>query len=1605
MKKMCKNCGEEISETEAVCSLCGGQAVEEKQVEQKQPPVKNPRTSMPSQKPPVQFNKSNTNFVLTVQHTYWVQEIYLPSVQNRAVSIELNRELTGLDTEIALTLDMFDDVWTIHPNEQIHFSAPHILTDGLHIDAKIKCTKDEKIVIFVNKHDINDEIDIKRTLFMKYYIEPNSRITMGAGEQSNICYRMKNLVSGQTPGKHHFTIDATPEGAVLHDGIINGETSMNGVFINGRRVVKKQPLNYGDAIYVFGLKLTWLNNILAVNQPQNGCIVKGLRPVELKDKGQIKPEASAEDEFYSRSPRRMPKMDTEQVELDAPPGPGGRRRQPLWMTIGPSLTMVLPMGIGILFTMLAARDMGGTTSPFMFMGIFTSATAAVVGVFWALMSVRYQKKQEAEDEKNRQTRYSEYLDRMERIVAEKQQENRVALSTGYPHTNDCMSWIVNRDRHLWERNVNHPDFLTVRLGMGKIPTLNPIVVPKERFSLIDDNLAERPFEIQKKYQTLPDVPILMSLLENKLIGVIGNHRRTVLETARVFATELAMLHSYTDVKMVFIVPPDEDWGYAKWLPHVWSEDNSIRFIANESNSIGEVLYYLSGVIRARSDEDRQNNNNLPHYIMFIADPGLIEHEAVIKSITDPDQDYGFSTLMFYDRLDRLPNNCTVIVQRDNEFSGYYSLDNKFDNLADVVFDFVKPAKLDEVSRLLSDVKVKEAEGAGAIPQMLTFLDMYKTGDVRTIDVYRNWLENRTYESMKALIGARGGGTPVYLDIHEKYHGPHGLVAGTTGSGKSEMLQTYILSLAVNYHPHEVSFILIDYKGGGMAESFKALTHVAGIITNLGGNQTNRALASIRSEMQRRQTVFNDYKIKHIDDYIELYRTGQADGPMPHLLIIADEFAELKKEQPEFVRELVSASRIGRTLGVHLILATQKPDGVVDEQIWSNTRFRVCLRVAEKSDSMGMLKHPEAAYITQPGRGYFQVGNDEIFEEFQSGWSGAKYEPENPYTDEKSGEVKMINLWGRPSVLSAGKKKKETSEKKVIQLDALTAYIRQIADKHGIAAISNVWLPPLPKELYFEDLKSTSTDIRELSVPVGKLDDPVNQEQRPVAVNFTQNNHIIVVSSVSGGKTTFLQTVLYGLVTTRTPKQVNIYIADYGSRTLDVFAALPHVGGVVFDDDQDRTDKLIALLIKELNERKRLFSSRGIGSYKDYMRLHDDVPAIVFAIDNLPSFMEMNDKQDENILQLAREAASYGIYMIVTCTNYSDVYSKIRQNIRFGVGIQLADKYDYDDVLGNRGEITAEEGCPGRGMIKVESDDKKEPRSLEFQTAMCLKVDETTILNDVLKEKFKKIASEWSGVSATRIPQVPEDMAFEAFKQYPEVVHALGKGLLPVGYDIKEATLVHMDPDEVFCYAISGGSRTGKTNMIRFLAMASAMCGHDVVIIDIGASQLSSWAKENNMTYIEDADQLYDWLSETIPEFVRRNKKIEEAGGRSFSRTALADEKHITIYINDFGSFLTTIYSDARNMYSFYENMVKRGDKHKITQFACITREDSSSHSGRPAYIGFTSWKDGIHFGGNVDNQRIFDFDMSMSERSKKQSAGYGHTMIGDRTVTIQTPEV
>ena len=1053
--------------------------------------------------------------LMTVFFDNGFSETYFPNIDNRNYPIAIRPFISGLKDELVLNVQVWDGHWTLgnSPQYSLILKGEPVesadLEDGTVIEGMVKKTD----LYFSVKID---QVQKKHISFEKYMLKEGSisKLDIGSDDTCSIVYKNR-FVTGS-----HAEITFESEAAYIED-----KNSVNGTFLNGRLVKEKVKLHYGDIIYIVGLKIVYMNNLLAINNPDGQCKIRELKPVEIPHYEEEPTEdADVEDVYFLRTPRKMLNLDRETISIEKCPKKQQQKRQPLIFTIGPSFTMVIPIALAASMT----GDGFGAGSIFMSLG------AAGIGAIWAVVNSNYNKKEEAESESNRVNKYLEYLVRVEGKLKKKTEYNHLVLAEQYPSSREILEFTTSNTRRLWEKSTTHEDFLSLRLGTGDRPSPNEIEIAKEEMGGEHDPLNDRMEKLQNEYKTLHQVPVGISLYEYRLLGVVSKDEEKRNQLMRLLSLQIAALHPYTDVRMCYVFPGRdlEKMEYARWLPHTSTPDGKLRMIVCDSKAMGDVMYYLSDVIRERLEASENQKNReetekvLPHYVVFVSDISMIEGEPVSKYLFDPPKNAGISVIFSADSVDKLPSHCNTIVQWENDYSSCYSTLSKFEEQSGIAFDSVTLPEMDVFSRQLSNFKVRENASNAAIPDMLSFLDMYKTSRVEDLDMYHKWLENRTYESMRSMIGQKAGEQPVYLDIHEKYHGPHGLVAGTTGSGKSETLQTYILSLVLNYHPHEVAFILIDYKGGGMAQSFIGLPHLAGVITNLGGNQTTRALLSINAEIKRRQRIFNEYKIKHIDAYIELYRSGEAEEPMPHLLIIADEFAELKKEQPDFVRALVSAARVGRSLGINLILATQKPSGVVDDEIWSNTRFRVCLRVADKQDSNEMLKRTDAAFITGTGRGFLQVGNDEIFDEFQSGWSGAPYTPEIPFSDDSNAKAVIIGLTGKPEAVPKKKKKKGDNVQKFTQLDAMVQYAAKLAEENHIKPLRQIWLAPLPSALYLDDLE-LSWNEKQMLIPIGLADDPQNQRQFPVYLDFIKDGHLLVCGSAGAGKTTLVQTIVFG----------------------------------------------------------------------------------------------------------------------------------------------------------------------------------------------------------------------------------------------------------------------------------------------------------------------------------------------------------------------------------------------------------------------------------------------------------------------------------------------
>ena len=636
---------------------------------------------------------------------------------------------------------------------------------------------------------------------------------------------------------------------------------------------------------------------------------------------------------------------------------------------------------------------------------------------------------------------------------------------------------------------------------------------------------------------------------------------------------------------------------------------------------------------------------------------------------------------------------------------------------------------------------------------------------------------------------------VYLNLHEKAHGPHGLIAGTTGSGKSETIQSYILSLAVNFHPHDVAFLLIDYKGGGMANLFKNLPHLLGTITNLDGAQSMRALASINAEIHRRERLFREFEVNHINQYQKKFKNGEATEPLPHLFLISDEFAELKVNQPDFIKELVSIARVGRSLGVHLILATQKPSGVVDDQIWSNSRFKLALKVADRTDSMEMLKTPDAAEITQTGRAYLQVGNNEVYELFQSAWSGADYQPDKDEMGIEDHTIYLINDLGQYEVLNqdlSGLDLAEDIKEVPTELEAIVSQIQLLTESQQIPPVPQPWLPPLKERMTLQELEPIQPQEaweqkKPVSVLLGMADIPQAQKQEPVSVNLSKDGHILLYGSPGTGKTTFLQSAAMDLARKFSPKDVTLYLMDFGTNGLAPLGQLPQVADTLLLDQTEKIAKFVRIMERELNRRKKLLSDYGVGTLELYRQASgQQEPAIVILLDSYESMKEEAYEAElfKLLVRISREGLSIGVHLLVTAGRQSNLRAQFYANFKHQLSLPQNDVGEVRSIVGSTPLAKMMEDIKGRALMKRDEVDV-------IQLALPVAgANDAQVLNN-LRQEVASLQEAWTGQRPSAIPMVPEELTIDEFMNLPTTKEAIENHELPIGVEFEEVQTVSL----------------------------------------------------------------------------------------------------------------------------------------------------------------------------------------------------------------------
>ena len=1213
-------------------------------------------------------------------------------------------------------------------------------------------------------------------------------------------------------GKMHLSIEEKE--------ILNPDKMV--IYVNGKSFKDEViHISYGDQILI--------RDIILINKPEIIMIIGNHDSYQTDLVEAVKPQTKVRDfPHYRRSPRIVKRMKKGSISLLKP-------QEKNKMNKGELIAVIVTPLISIIGTIVV--------SIFMPRGIYiyiTMATTVVTTTFSVTKVITERRKNKVENDE-KQKIYESYLLNVRERLEGLRKEETLCYMYHNPSIKELANLVDDYSSRIYEKDESDDDFLDVTIGTRKEESNTKISLDIDELETEKNDLLDEAKDIKSKYAFFEHKPVTVNLRRGH-VGLVGD-KEDIHQQIKQMLAQITFFQSYHDVEVIMLYNEayKEKFDYVKWYPHVRISAINVRGNIYVEKVRDQILSSLTQILKQRkeicNDRKREGSFN-PHYVIFVDDYFLVMNHSIMEYLQEATTDLGFTLIFSAKQRADLPENISTVILVEDKYTNHLLLAEK-----EVVNKLVASPQIENVDleKMARNLAVLEHQKGvhSQIPEAITFFELYGVEHPEELNVTERWQESNSHKTLSVPLGVRGKDDIVYLDLHEKAHGPHGLVAGTTGSGKSEIIQSYILSLAVNFHPDEVGFLLIDYKGGGMANLFKNLPHLLGTITNLDGSESMRALESIKSELKRRQRIFNEVGVNNIILYNKLYKAGKAKEALPSLFLISDEFAELKKEQPEFMSELVSVARIGRTLGIKLILATQKPSGVVDDQIWSNSKFKLALKVQNESDSKEVIKTADAAYITQAGRSYLQVGNNEIYELFQSAWSGASYKTDQEaiinnlvYKVNEIGQMQLINK--DLSKIDEGGKVEE-----VTQLDVVVDYLQAEYERLKAVPVTKPWLPSLSDKIVSPNLPQTVERLEELkqldlTYSMGIVDIPERQEQKEYQMDFIKDGNLALFASSGYGKSMTIGMIMLSLAVKNNPELLNFYIVDLGNSALIPYVNLPHTADYMTFDSIEKLIKFMKLMNKTMKERKQLLSKAMVQNYETYNQMfpEDPIKAIIVFVDNYDVAKEMEVPFDDFMLRLSRDGAGLGIYVVLSASRTGVLRYSVLNNFKDKVALYNYDRNEVYSVVG-RSAYTLPE-VKGRAMVKLDNINIMQiytPFAFEDNIEFLTKLKQ---YNEVMKENYH-------GEIAKGLPILPEIFTSNMFEQFEEE----GKVKVKAGLCVNEVVIV--DAQILAApYIIIGPQKSGKTN---FLELVLNQMSGKTYIFDNSTLYLMKYKNHENMVYV------------------------------------------------------------------------------------------------------------------------------------------------------------
>ena len=1227
-------------------------------------------------------------------------------------------------------------------------------------------------------------------------------------------------------------------------------------YLNGKRIRDQKrtiELQDGDILLIGDIQFVYNHGMISIYGDTERIHTKLL------------PGKSKTEEFegfpnYKRSPRIIKRVPKETIEIAKPPEKKRMSGKGLAQVILPPLCM---MCVTVAVSILLKRGLY----------IVMSLSTTLMTLVFSVIKYFNDKKDCKEQNARRLEMYDEYILSMRKKIYEAYQKEKEAYAYNYPSLREIENLIHDYSSRIYERNSNDDDFLHISLGEIRDTVSFPVKITYDPLKVEKDPLELEAKAIRDEFAYIDHKPVIVDLKKTHL-GIVGE-KAHIHEQLKLIIAQLTFAQSYHDLQIINIFDSkyNEDFLWTNWYPHVGVRAVNVSGNVNSERMRDQVLGTMTQILKERklkADENKKEARYTPHYVIIIDEPKLIMEHPIMEYLAGDGEKMGFTIIYTTHLRANLPEYIhTVWLLQDSE-QGELLLAEKAEVNRKMRLGSTEGIDLEWMARDLS-VLVHEQGVVSHIPDSITFFDMYQVKKPDELNVEERWQKHEARKSLAAPLGVRAVEDYVYLNLHEKAHGPHGLVGGTTGSGKSELIQSYILSMAVNFHPYEVSFLLIDYKGGGMAGLFKNLPHLLGVITNLDGSESLRALASIKSELARRQRIFSANNVNHIDDYNKLFKLHKVSEPIPHMFMISDEFAELKKEQPEFMKELVSTARIGRSLGIHLILATQQPSGVVDDQIWTNSHFKIALKLQNESDSREILKTPDAASITQAGRAYLQVGNNEVYELFQSAWSGAAYH-EDGKKAVRDNRVYVVNDLRQGELVTGDLSDQNSSEIKLrkTQLDVTVDYLKEAFEAAGLAYVKKPWLPSLPDKLlsplariletpeWKEQQEIPESAETDLAIPFGIADIPEEQAQREYTIDLKKEGNVAYFASSGFGKSTVLMTAALSLALKNTVEALNYYVIDFGNSGLIMLNSLPHTADYMQMDDIEKMAKFVKLIQEELKNRKKLFAKKLAQNITVYNETAGEpLKSIIIFVDHFDVVKEMGAEMEEFFTKVGRDGPGMGIYLVISAIRTAGVRYATLNNFKIKIAGFLFEDGEANSIVGRSSYQLPE--TKGRALVKLDNVNVMQMYTMtDFTNEIEYNVGIQSFINS--------IASRYPGRTAPRIAVLPEQFEFDMIPDYSKSKDGCD---VVLGLDVESVELRGFFRTQS-PFVIVGDAGQGKTNALKVILEQLQDEDGEVYLFDSKSLGLYDYAMDVN--HIQTEEEALDMV-DTVNEMCQKRKEL------------------------------------------------------------------------------------------------------------------------------------